>query len=323
MKKNFFRIISVFLALITLSQTLPLAALAVELREETSSTAAEPSELTYEPTPETETDTELQSNDDSTEPVVLLELEELREPNKKTFRMSDGTFREAIYPYDVHYEDENGVLLDIDNSLVKDVDGGEGVLVNQSNASTVRFFKKSSGEKFYTLENDKNKVTVSIEGAEKVEAVYENNPKSSGNRMALTDLSGRVNYSEIFPGVDLEYTLVSKRIKENVIIKEKDALSSLTYTYAFNGGVTVEQKSKTEITVYNKKSENELFTITAPALWDSDGNYSEDLTLSIVEAKNSKLTVRLDFTIGEEMIYPVTVDPILQFQAERNDIHDT
>ena len=318
MKKNVFRFISIFLALIFLSQTLPLAVFAAELRKEAAAAVTE-----IEPIPETRVEkNESKSPETVSEPTVLNEVEDRRELNKKTFRMSDGTFREAVYPYDVHYE-ENGKLLDINNTLVKDSDAGEAVLVNEANASAVRFFKKSSSGKFYSLENEKTKVTVSIEGAEKTDAVYENTPKTSGNRMALTNLSGRVRYEEIFPNVDLEFTLVSKQIKENIIIKEKSKLSSLTYTYSFNGGMTAVQENNRTINIYEKNTENELFTITAPALWDSVGNYSEDLTLTIVEIKNSKLTVRLDFTIDEEMVYPVTVDPILKFQSQRNEIQDT
>lgn len=314
MKKSIFHLTSIFLALLFILQTIPLNLLAEKLRENDASTA----ETATNRDDEAKTETS-----ENTEPYVLNELKDRREPNKKTFRMSDGSFQEAIYPYDVHYEDENGALIDIDNTLLNGVSDNEDVLVNQANASTVRFFKKSSSGKFYTLENDKNKVTVSIDGAEKVDATFTNTADSSESPLALTNLAGRVCYAEIFPNVDLEYTLISKRIKENVVIKKKDALSSLTYTYSFNGGVTAKQENAREISVYDKQSENMLFVITAPALWDSAGNYSEDLTLTLVEEKNSKLTVRLDFTIGEEMVYPVTVDPILKFQAEKNDIQDT
>ncbi|MBE6713203.1 MAG: DNRLRE domain-containing protein, partial [Ruminococcaceae bacterium] len=315
MKKKIFRMTAVFLCLVILLQTLPLAVFAVETGAEAPA-AAESSEQSLAPTASI-------PSEGTSEPTVLGEVEEMREPNQKTFRMSDGTYRRAIYPYDVHYEGDSGALLDIDNSLTSGTDGGEDVLANGANSSTVRFFKKSSGEKFYSLENGKNKVTVSIAGAAKADAVFENTPDGSGNPMALTDLSGSVRYEEIFPDVDVEYILVSKRVKENVIIKERGALSSLTYTYSFNGGVTAVQENDRKIAVYEKGSQTLLFTVTAPALWDSQGGYSDALTLTLAEAKNSKITLRLDFTVGEEMTYPVTVDPVLQFQAERNDIQDT
>ena len=57
--------------------------------------------------------------------LPLYEVEELREENVKHFKLSDGSYVAAQYNYPVHYEDENGRLLDIDNeaewALIQDV----------------------------------------------------------------------------------------------------------------------------------------------------------------------------------------------------------
>ena len=52
-----------------------------------------------------------------TEPSILSELIDKRESNIKHFKMSDGSYTAAVYPYDVHFKNSNGEFLDIDNKL--------------------------------------------------------------------------------------------------------------------------------------------------------------------------------------------------------------
>lgn len=48
---------------------------------------------------------------------VIGELEEQRDQNTKSFRLSDGTVAAVQYETDVHYQDENDEWVPIDNSL--------------------------------------------------------------------------------------------------------------------------------------------------------------------------------------------------------------
>ena len=69
--------------------------------------------------PETETAETVAESElpEETEKEVYIgsEVVEKREQNAKHFRMSDGSVMVAVYPYDVHYTDENGEWKDIDN----------------------------------------------------------------------------------------------------------------------------------------------------------------------------------------------------------------
>ena len=104
----------------------------------------------------------------NSEVVVMGELVEKREANIKHYRMSDGSITAAVYPQEVHYQDENGQFVDINNSLVDDTDGTDKVLATQENEFQVKFMKKSNKNKLYTLNKGKEKITVSIEGVSKV-----------------------------------------------------------------------------------------------------------------------------------------------------------
>ena len=52
--------------------------------------------------------------------IMSEELIELREPNSKTFQLSNGTYECIIYAEDMHYEDGRGNLSEIDNSIVRE-----------------------------------------------------------------------------------------------------------------------------------------------------------------------------------------------------------
>ena len=52
---------------------------------------------------------------------IIGELLHLREANVKHFRMSDGSFIAVTYDTDVHFQDEDGYWVDIDNSLTLEV----------------------------------------------------------------------------------------------------------------------------------------------------------------------------------------------------------
>ena len=56
------------------------------------------------------------------DPVIIGEVEDLREESVKHFRTEDGSFLAVDYGMPVHYQDAAGIWQDIDNSLQKEED---------------------------------------------------------------------------------------------------------------------------------------------------------------------------------------------------------
>ncbi|MBR3423188.1 MAG: hypothetical protein IKG80_01710, partial [Clostridia bacterium] len=93
--RNFgFRTLSVVLSLCLVAVSLPLSAFAVG-----GGNAAEPEGIS------------VNSN------AEVIEVKEDRTVSEKTFRLEDGAFYIAHYDTEIHEEDENGNLIDIDNRL--------------------------------------------------------------------------------------------------------------------------------------------------------------------------------------------------------------
>ena len=263
-------------------------------------------------------------NQSETESDIIGELIDKREPNVKHFRMSDGSYTAAVYPYDVHFENADGEFLDINNSLSPENDGTDDVFSNKSNETFVKFMKKSNPNKLYTINKGDHKIKVSIDGVSKVEAVVESEDINTltDNKYVLKNIGSKVTYTDILDNTDIEYTLISTKLKENIILKEKVDFNSLIYTYHLNGSMNAVQEDSKNIKLYDKDG-NFVFNISTPVMWDADGNYYEDLTLEIVETKNSKIKVKISWNIPENFKYPVTIDPVMEFRIDRDSIQDT
>ena len=306
------RIVTMVLCLVLAVNGIRLDVFATNLPEtETAETVAE-SEL-----PE-ETEKEV---------YIVSEVVEKREQNAKHFRMSDGSVMVAVYPYDVHYTDENGEWKDIDNSLVSDTDESDSVYGNRKNETFVKFMKKSNKNKLFTFTKDGYKIKVAIDDVSKVKgSVSESTVNSEkGNPYELKNLGGQITYTDILENTDIQYTVVSKELKENIILKKQVDFQSITYRYQLDNRLEAVQQDEQTV-ILQKKGSGEIFMeITAPVMWDSAGQYDDGLKLILTESKNGKVTIKLSWDMDwlANATYPVTVDPVMSFSTNRLEIQDT
>ena len=317
MQKHFRQLISMLLAIAIMLTGAPIMAFGAE------STSALPFEQIAYPEGETAEESAL-----SETVYAVSEIVSKRESDTKHYRMSDGSITAVVYPYDVHYMDTDGSYKDIDNSFVDDTDGTDGVLSNKSNGTYVKFMKKSNSNKLYTINQNGHKIKVAIEGVEKVDAVLteysDRRERKTGDidDFTLDNIAGQLTYYGILPNTDIQYTYTSTTLKENIILKNKADFESLVYTYHVDGGVDVVQDSANCISVYERGTKNLVFRVTSPAMWDSEGAEFEKPTLTLCDVKNSKFTVRLDWSVPETAVYPVTVDPVINFRVSGKNIND-
>ena len=82
-------------------------------------------------------------NNREQEATIVTEITEKREADKKVYLLSDGTYMSAVYPQQVHYE-ENGKWKDIDNSFVSGIDNdGDDTIENSKNSFKIKFANKA------------------------------------------------------------------------------------------------------------------------------------------------------------------------------------
>jgi len=251
----------------------------------------------------------------------VFEVTELREENTKHFRLEDGTYLAASYVAPVHYKDEEGKWQDIDNRLF---------LLGSEFSTTdakIKFSKKITGnENLFTLRDGNTKITMSLIGANKktegkVTTDYLSDDLEEtklGKLMNLEKLMSKVLYEDILDGVDVEYVVHSRNIKENIIVKERAESYSYSFELKLNGlQAALDDEGNV---ILCDDGENAKYRIPAPIVYDAVGQLAPSgsayYTLS-GSGKKFVLTVTVDseWMNNEDILFPVTVDPAIEDAA--------
>ena len=307
MKKFSIKSLCVILSILTAIMSLPMTAFALDLSD--NNTASEV----------------IESNDDVlTAQKDIIEMTDMRTASVKYFRLEDGSYYAAQYDSAVHYQDENGDWQDIDNTLA--VSGSE---ITTSNAK-IRFAKKTTGNgSLFTLHDGNRKLTLSLDGAvKKVAGEITNYETEFGEGAAklqkmttLDKINASVIYRDILPGVDLEYVVTGLNIKENIIVKEKSDNYSYSFTMQLNN-LTAALNEKGEIIISEPTSDEAVYIIPAPVMWDANNLTSDRATMSLTDHGNGKYTLIVtadsDWMNAEERAYPVTIDPPIYAHTSSN-----
>ncbi|MCL2843478.1 MAG: DNRLRE domain-containing protein, partial [Oscillospiraceae bacterium] len=274
---------------------------------------------------EEEESTELTGED------VVGELVHLRESNVKHFRMSDGSIIAVMYDTDVHFQDEDGEWVDIDNSLrldtaddapapaaieelletieerleqAEDVDaeelqeiladvdiGVEDIVFATEDSLLDIHFNLESGCDYtpdFVLEHEGYSVGLSLIGAEEQLAEIvpmEPNPEDNSIAAAvqLPNLTNRIIYRDVLPGVDLEYVIHGHDIKENIIVNH--LLDSHTFFFELDlGDLRPVHNEDGSILLVSRATDEEMFLIPAPFMWDANDEFSTAVRYELVPA---------------------------------------
>ena len=282
---------------------------------------------------------------------IVSEVTEMREESVKYFLCDDGSYIAATYAAPVHYN-ENGVWKEIDNTLTPSSKSGETVYSTKGGLNVTVPSELGSGKRFtatnggYTIsfgvksidnslsaqakvveidalpsvvkmnstaDISDEKVTASSM-AQKVETLTEKQKveKFNNEQMTVDKQSGAVVYKGFNQQSDLEYIVTSNSLKENIVVyKPQDE-----YVYRFDldsdGLIPVEQPNGSIILVESEASQEAVFTLDAPYMYDANGAESYDIELSIKENGDEYVVmVEADSTWlnNSEREFPVVIDP--------------
>lgn len=246
--------------------------------------------------------------------------------------MSDGTFLAAEYSSPVHYQNEDGEWIDYDNSLSKiaatdeqeTLFGQSAVYETNNEKTNVVFAEKANSNCLISIEADNFPISWNYQSAKNSRIkIVENDRDLTGDDAFLTleNISKEAIYENIYPNVDLQFVVGTDGTKENIILKNNKAQSTFTVRYDIG---CLQANVIDEKTIQFVYGEDVIYTISAPYMIDASGAFSETVSLSVKKNHNGKLTV--DITADEEWlsdenrVFPVTVDPTVMTQLERNNI---
>ena len=285
--------------------------------------------------------------------TVLGEVESLRTETEKHFRMSDGSYMAVSYGIPVHYQDEDGAWLDIDNTMSLTGDK-RGYRLNNKKVTTTFAANLNSGS-LLTASYDGTSVSMSLLDTTQADTMISAsgaiatkigsepggmlkynrhvnadigvktksvlNMEVSGKGWTAADvtpkkLQSSVLYEDVFYGVDLLYTAYGYNIKEQIIVNAPQ--SSYRYDYLLElDGVEAVLNEDGSVSLVDDSNE-EVYYIPVPFMADSKGIISYDVSYSLSYTKNATiLTVEADaeWMNDEARAYPVAIDPTINVQA--------
>lgn len=254
----------------------------------------------------------------------------------------------------------NNSILDFGKSNGKE---GEKVFENKSNSFKFKLAKKGDSKKLVTISKDKYEISWSLQDAAKVTGKLSeynedkinkeieekangivNNSKNaslkskseknlekqniveSEKKKILPNITSGVNFRNILKDVDLNYQLISDRVKENLIINKNIKDTTFTYNMEVKNLIAVKQEDNSVIFYDKDDRAKEVFLIKAPFMFDSKGVESTDIQVNVEETKKGyslTLIPSKEWLNHKDRAYPVTIDPDVTTELGRDKITDT
>ena len=233
-----------------------------------------------------------------TEVYVLGEVTENRTETSKTFRMSDGSYVAADYGKPIHFEDENGIWQDYDNTLAFtdtvafDTDDFAGYINTDSDIS-VKLANNSNANNLLKITKGDYKISLHLVDADKSKAleVYPAKEEPVGNDLdsatTLHRFSSGAIYRDILPDTDLEYIIYGNSVKENIIVKEKGD----SYVYNFElklNGLVPALRGDGSIALNDEETEETVLVIPKGYMYDANGESSNAVEYSLTHKNGNK-----------------------------------
>ncbi|MDR0813972.1 MAG: DUF6531 domain-containing protein [Oscillospiraceae bacterium] len=139
------------------------------------------------------------------------------------------------------------------------------------------------------------------------QAELEVKPAEEPNKKGVEKLTGEARFQAGL--VTLDYIVTPSGLKENLIIKELGASDGYAVVYDAPGLFAVQADDSTVI--FTNAGGEIIYTVTAPSMYDANGDVSEklQLVLEILGEGSFRVAVVPDKEWLENAAYPVVVDP--------------
>lgn len=252
----------------------------------------------------------------------------------------------VTYPEQVCYKDSNGNWLEVDNTLSEK----EGRISNNNSETKVSFATKADNSQLVKLDYDNYEFSWDLDFYKKSQrAVEESNieevkvsnsaalytaetaelstERLTGNdkQLSAEKVESKIRYENVYSDkVDVEYTVLPNRVKENIIINEKTDLSGYSMNIACEDlTATLDGENGIE---FKDKNGRVKYYIQTPYMFDDVYEVSYDIGINIVET-DFGYTVTfypdLNWLNDEERVYPIIIDPTVRTNTTKANFSDT
>lgn len=269
------------------------------------------------------------------EHAVGVEVEGKRDRFTKHYDLGGGRFQAVTYASPVHYAGTDGNWAEIDARLEPDESGMR--FRTRAGEATISVARDADADELIRIEHKGRTLSWRFEKAKKAVAadvVADKNLILTAARAGTTETaqdarlregikSSQVTYADIADGISAVYDIEGNCVKESVIVASAGALANAalllpdTYDYA-----AMDDQS---VMVLDKADGEALFRFAPPVVWDS----ADEIRRSgaVVRLTPGEGWIRLEYVLDEafvkDAVYPVTIDPVVEYILSDASIQDT
>jgi hypothetical protein len=261
----------------------------------------------------------------SEEAERLYEIEELREKNSKVYQLSDGTYRYVGYAEDIHYEDADGNLKEINNAITDEPVKEGYIYSNTANAWHTYFADCLCEKNAVILEKDDYRIAFSMADAQitsKVEKSSALDKTESIFDETLADDNRVVVYKDALKDVDIAYTVRTSGLKEDIIIREASAPNVFEFDVTAEGLSVLNEEGS----IFFADSEGRnVFQLSPMYMEDANGKHSDKVEYVIEKYEDGcriSIVADKEFLNAPDTQYPVVIDPSVMITGT-SDTFDT
>lgn len=236
-----------------------------------------------------------------------IELIEKRKPREKHFLQENGEIIAKIYGEDIHYL-KDGRYEEIDNTLIQDANG----FSNKSNSYKVHFNKEIKNS-IMRMESNGHFIDI------KLKKTQNSLLKKLKQFSKFTD---EVKYENVQENIDLDYKVLSNKVKESIVLKNKNnVLQKLSFYIDTDLTLTLDNNS-----IYATDNNEIHFKIEEPFMIDSNNLENHNIYYELkkyIMGYELDLILDLDWLNSGEITYPVYIDPTITNSSDENNVYDT
>lgn len=283
---------------------------------------------------------------------IVREITELREESVKHFLCEDGSYIAATYSSPVHYQEngewkeiDNSLSLDRTTLSVS----GKPTYTTKAGGLSVSIPQNFSDGQKITAQNKGYEISFGINSSQKdvslktsasvvkldtlssnTETLRLNTVKSINNVTTASELdsndteaynaelmtvdnqSSAVTYKEIMPDTDFEYIVTGNSIKENIVVYEPQNEYTYSFDMDFGELVPIIKEDNSIRLVERNNTDETIFYIEAPYMYDTNGEESTDIEMSLVKEEDiyvMTLRANASWINAEERVFPIIIDP--------------
>lgn len=276
------------------------------------------------------------------------EVLSMRSQYEKHYDNGDGTYTAIVDTAPIHYNNENGEWVEIDNTLIQNDDGS---YTNAKNSMNVTLAPTANINTISDIDNNNmndchlvsldymgyniswdivNPYTDDVAEISACEVntycpieISENIPQrciemgdeylEKNIEKSISSKNSSVWYRSLFDGCDINVEIKPTSIKENIVLNNRKAANNKFTYYIETNGLIAELCDDNSIRFTNQEN-NVIFFIPAPFMFESEFNNvkSYDIDISLEKYENGYLMSYIankEWILSEERNFPVIIDP--------------